>query len=582
MTTADTTQNQKFSSLKADPTRAVARAVTAPLAAASRRPITLGGRIGQTLRELYYSSRVYQLTLRGRPAKLAFRPADLWQGDVDRANAMFQGTFRAAGDEVAAPNQSPWVIAPPSAAWLIEINSFDWLRDFRTAGGRAAKQRARDLTAGWIDACGTWSRLAWRPDIVGRRISAWTNHADYLLEDAPVGFAPRFLESLQIQTKHLRRTARRAPAGAPMIDALTGLACADIAAGHTGRHLAKVIQLLDHELTLQIAPDGGHFERNPTVHHRVLSALVSLRATFEQAGLEPSVALQTAIDRMAPMLRFFRHGDGALALFNGGLEGDRDAVDATLAAANAPGRPHLSASHSGYERISAGRLLVLMDVGVPPPLGVDDQAHAGCLAFEASAGHERLIVNCGTSQNLGGDWQRAMRASAAHSTVTVADTNLAELKADGTIGRRPTDVMVSRRENEDGNQLIEASHDGYARALGYHHHRRLVVDRAGEYIAGEDWLTASDGDPRKSQDQRFAARFHLHPSVRASAQQGGGAILLRSGKGTGWLFQTSGGELSLEESAYLGDGHPRRATQIVLSASISARAILSWALRRVD
>ena len=581
MTTADATQTRKLDSLKAEPKHAAARPVNAPATGVSRRPITWQGRLSQALRELYFASRAYQLTLPGRPIEPALCPTDIWQGDADRANAMFQGTFRAAGDEVSAPNQSPWMIAPPSAAWLSELNSFDWLRDFRSTGGPAAKQRARDLTGGWIEVYGSWSRIAWRPDILGRRVGAWASHAEYLLDDAPVGFAPRFLTSLQAQTKHLRRAVTRAPAGAPMIDALAGLAIANIAFGHTGRHLAKVVQLLDHELTTQVAPDGGHFERNPTVHHHVLRALVSLRATLEQAGLEPSVPLQTAIDRMAPMLRFFRHGDGALALFNGSLEGPREAADATLAVANAPGRPHVSASHSGYERISAGRMLVLMDVGAPPPPGVDDQAHAGCLGFEASVGAERLIVNCGTSQNHGSEWQRSMRATAAHSTVTVADTNSAELKSDGAIGRRPSDVMISRRENEDGNQLIEASHDGYARTLGYHHHRRLVVDRSGEALGGEDWLTASDGNPRRGQNQNFVARFHLHPSVRASAQQGGGAILLRSGKGIGWLFQTSGGELSLEESAYLGDGYPRRTTQIVLSAPISARAILSWALQRV-
>lgn len=560
----------------------MARASIAPPAVASRRPTTLGNRLSQRLRELYYSTRAYQLTLRSWPVKPTLCPTDLWQGDADRANDMFQGTFRAAGDEVSAPNQSPWTVPPPSVAWLCEINSFNWLRDFRAAGGHAAKQCARDLTSRWIDTCGTWSRLAWQPDIVGRRVSAWTSHADFLLEEAPVGFASQFLESLQIQIKHLRRAAARAPAGAPMIDALTGLACADIAFGNTGRPLAKSIQLLDHELMVQVAPDGGHLERNPTVHHRVLCVLLSLRAALQQAGLEASVSLQTTIDRMTPMLRFFRHGDGSLALFNGALEGNRDAVDATLAAANAPGRPLISASHSGYERISAGRMLVLMDVGVPPPTGVDDRAHAGCLAFEVSEGHERLIVDCGTSQNLGGDWHRTMRATAAHSTVTVADTNSAELKTDGTIGRRPTDVIVTRRENKDGNHFIEASHNGYARVIGYHHHRRLVVDRSGNYIVGEDWLTASDANLREGDDQSFAARFHLHPSVRASAQQGGGTILLRSDKGTGWLFETNGGELSLEESAYLANGHPRRTTQIVLSASISVRAILSWALRRVD
>ena len=38
---------------------------------------------------------------------------------------------------------------------------------------------------------------------------------------------------------------------------------------------------------------------------------------------EPPHVLRTARDRIAPMLRFFRHGDGGLALFQGGREAIR-------------------------------------------------------------------------------------------------------------------------------------------------------------------------------------------------------------------------------------------------------------------
>ena len=547
----------------------------------TRKPATRRGRLAQSVRELAYARSVYRFMLSGRVAKPTICPLDIWQGDPDNANAMFQGTFRAAGEEVSAPNDSPWSVVPPSATWLAELNCFDWLRDFRAAGGRAATQRARDLTASWIETHATWSRLAWRPDVLGRRVQAWVSHADFLTVEAPAGFAEGFHESLQLQLKHLHRAATRAPAGAPTIAALVGLAGAEIAYQHRARPRIKALRLLDDELENQILADGGHCERNPMVQHHLLRALVGLRAALQSADLKPTVPLQTAIDRMAPMLRFFRHGDGALALFNGGLEDRRDDIDATLAAANARGRPHVSASHSGYERLSAGQTLVLMDIGGPPPSGTDDRAHAGCLAFEASHGGERLIVNCGTALDRSGDWHSSMRATAAHSTVTVADTNSAQLKKDGTIGRRPVDVIVSRGEDELGNHIVETSHDGYAGALGYRHHRRLILDLSGEGMAGEDWLTASDGHPRRAQEQRFTARFHLHPSVSASLQQGGGAILLRSGKGMGWLFLASGGDLSLEESAYLGDGRPRRTNQIILSAPISAQAILTWALQRV-
>ena len=546
----------------------------------ARPPASLARRLTQATREAAFASRAYALTLRGSGTLPERRPSDIWPGDTDTANAMFQGRFRAAGEEIAIPNEMPWSVAPPSARWLEEMCCFEWLRDFRAAGGPAAAQRARDLTASWILAFGHWSRPAWRADLLGRRLRAWISHGDFLADGAPAGFASRFHASLQQQLRHLRRYAGTAPAGAPTVAALVGLGTAELAYTRRVRPRTRALERLDRALAQQILGDGGHVERNPMVHHRVLRDLVGLRAALRAAGIEPSAGLQSAIDRMAPMLRFFRHGDGALALFNDGLEDSRAAVDSTLAAARADGRPRVSAGQSGYERLSAGRTLVLVDVGAPPPPGLDDRAHAGCLAFEASHGRDRLIVNCGASHRLGGTWHRSMRATAAHSTVTVADTNSAELRRDGRLRRRPAEVVVSRRENEHGAQLVEASHDGYGAALGYHHHRRLVLDASGERIAGEDWLTARGGRARRAEKRTFTARFHLHPSVRASARQGGG-VLLSSGKGAGWLFEVDGGELSVQDSAYLGDGRPRRTRQIALTAPISARAILSWTLSRV-
>ena len=50
-----------------------------------------------------------------------------------------------------------------------------------------------------------------------------------------------------------------------------------------------------------------------------------------------------AVDRAAPLLRFFRHGDGGLALFNGGREGDPQWLDTLLTQADAKGRAPASA-----------------------------------------------------------------------------------------------------------------------------------------------------------------------------------------------------------------------------------------------
>ena len=75
------------------------------------------------------------------------------------------------------------------------------------------------------------------------------------------------------------------------------------------------------------------------------------------------------------MLRFYRHGDGGFALFNGSTESETWLIDVVLTKAEARGKPLMSAPHTGFERVAANRTLVIADGGAPSPVG--QGAHAG-------------------------------------------------------------------------------------------------------------------------------------------------------------------------------------------------------------
>ena len=174
--------------------------------------------------------------------------------------------------------------------------------------------------------------------------------------------------------------------------------------------------------------------RRPLTQLTVLRDLIDIRAALHAGGVETPVDLQTTIEQMAPMLRMFRHGDGGLALFNGAQEGEGWQVETVLQRAGGRPRALSLAPQSGFQRLQAGRTVVLIDAGRPPPPTLAREAHAGTLSFELSIGRQRLIVNCGTHP-AGHRWSRAYRASAAHSTLVVNDTNSSKISADGALSR---------------------------------------------------------------------------------------------------------------------------------------------------
>jgi uncharacterized heparinase superfamily protein len=545
---------------------------------------TTGRRLKAGILSLAFGNPLYSMMLGfSGPRDLALVPPDVWPGDGERGAAMIVGRYHFAGQTVQTENP---LLLPPGVGteFLAGLHGCEWLRDLRAVGTDAARRHARLLVASWVERHDRWQELAWRPDVLGRRLASWLGTHDFFCSSADDLFRARVFASLTRQVRHLGRVLPGELTGAALIAAAKGLLYGSLALPEgEGRHL-QALRLIEKEVARQVLPDGGHVQRCPSIHLAVLRDLVDVRGCLAAARIAIPEALQHAIDRMAPALRFFRHGDGALALFNGGQEGDADLIEAVLTLADARGRPLRSARHSGFERVLAGRTLVIMDAGAPPPAGFDDRAHAGPLSFELSVGRERMIVNCGASLESGSEealaWRRALRGTAAHSTLTLGDSNAFTLADDGGIRRRPDEVTVERQE-ADGAFLIEASHDGYAPTWGLTHLRRLYVAAGGDDIRGEDALSAAEpvtaGLP-------FAVRFHLHPSVQASVIQNGAVALLRTASGAGFRLRASGGHLAIEESIYAGQGEDRRrSAQIVVAGTTgpgTAAAVVKWALRR--
>ncbi|HJU17764.1 MAG TPA: heparinase II/III family protein, partial [Stellaceae bacterium] len=376
------------------------------------------------------------------------------------------------------------------------------------------------------------------------------------------------LESLVAQLRHLWRTASWEQQGAARIRALKGLIAGMAALAGSGGKLGKVARLLAREIQVQLLEDGGHRSRNPSMQLQVLRDLIDARAVLRTAGSEVPGALQEAIARMAPVLRLFRHGDRRLALFNGSFEEDGVLIDLVLAQSETTAPPPVHAPQSGFHRLQAGKSLLIVDAGKPPPRGFDADAHAGALSFEMSHGRERIIVNCGTHR---GARSRLLRASAAHSVLVVADTNSVEIRSDGTLGRAPRTITGEHAEHE-GQQWVVMSHDGYRTRFGLLYARQLFLAADGEDVRGEERLTGRPG-------AKFALRFHLHPSVEAALDREDGA-LLRLPSGARWRLRAAGAEMSLGESIYMGSGEPRKTRQVILGGTVEdGEATVRWALR---
>ena len=523
----------------------------------------------------WFSGLFYSRSLmRRRTKQLAFVPQDSWPGDARRGDSIIRGKFDFAGESIETTDQ-PWQLKQRSGAWLIKLHSFDWLGDLRADGGEHARERARELIGGWVESNGRWRLLPWRPDVLAARLINWLTHAEFVFADREGQLAKAWLDIVARQTRHLRRVAPLVDGAPERLLVFKALIYGSLCLAHERLRLQKWTAALVREVETQIAPDGGHVSRSPAVEFETFRHLIDVREVLRAAQAEVPEAVQNAIDRVAPMVRFFRHGDGGLCLFNDSNEGENWLIDVALSRSEARGKPLASAPHTGFERVAVNRTLVVMDTGTVPQPRFDCHAHAGTLSFELSVGKDRMIVNCGAYIGGRRDWRMAQRRTAAHSTVTINDHDSSEILPGALIGERPRSVAAERVE-ADGNIWIDARLTGYAGIPESIHQRRLYVTATGGDLRGEDTLSGCGNQP-------ISVRFHLHPSVKASSVQDGGSVLLRLPSG-GWRFRATGGETSLQESVYLGvAGEAKRCEQIVVSAATQGgHAQIKWGFTRLS
>jgi uncharacterized heparinase superfamily protein len=528
-----------------------------------------------------------------RADRLLIAPQDLRTADSTRAAEIYASRFAFAGKVVVCDGRSVFEMSPPSEEWAVGLLGFGWLRHLRAAESAITRANARALVDEWITLQGGWHPIAWRPDVLSRRIMSWLSQATMVLNEADVRFYRRFLRSLMRQVRYLRHTAGDARGGVARLQAFIALSYASLCMAGQARRIKGATERLCVELERQILPDGGHTSRNPGAVIELLLDLLPLRQAFASRNIAPPPALLNAIDRMMPMLRFFRHSDGTFGHFNGMGSTPVDLLVTLLAYDETRGAPLNNAPHSGYQRLEAGGSVVLMDTGRPPPVELSLDAHAGCLSFEfSSAKLSLLVVNCGMPATGRENWRQVARATAAHSTVTFNDTSSCHFIESATFRRvlggapmlgGPTHVEVAREDRPDGI-VVRASHDGYADRYGILHERTLVLSADGTRLEGEDLFLPADGSSqlRTTYDQ-FTVRFHLHPSVKANRLTDGHGVMLMAANKEVWTFNAHEDRVELEESVYLaGADGPRRTVQMVIYGHARKVPRILWTIQQAS
>lgn len=518
--------------------------------------------------------------------QLVAAPTDLHACDPYIAEEIREGRFPLAGYVLVTEGQSPFLFQMPTRGFAESLHSFSWLRHVRAERSRDAFASARAIISDWIGRHGsTISGVAWQQDVISRRIIAWLSHSPVVLQDAEPAFYRRFMRSLSRQIRYLERTLSVTPDGEIRLRACIALAMASVSLPTRATAVARHGRRLGQELERQILPDGGHISRNPRVMLDLLLDLLPLRQSYINLGHDIPPALVPAIDRIYPALRFFRHRDGNLALFNGATSTSANELVSVLRYDETAGQPFRTLTHIDYHRLTAGETTIIVDTGKAYSTELSRTAHSGCLSFEMSAGRHRFIVNSGFPRHTGRDYRLLSRSTAAHSTVTVSDTSSCRITQSDCIGpvmtSGVTNATAIRSTGDDGSDLLTAEHDGYAQAFGLIHRREIALSTDGTLITGRDSLLAAQGgQATRRGDRPVVARFHIHPGIELLTESDI-SVLMRAPDGETWRFTSPDNPLVIGEDIFFADASGmRRSSQLEIGFSAAGWGEIRWIIER--
>ena len=548
---------------------------------------------GQNLLERL-SLRFYKLTwrtplhngrLKGKvPLRLLAVPQDPLVGNTARGQSLRLGKFHFQGFDQAVEGLDYAHLALPPAM-TDYIHRFDWLRDLGAATNRAdGAPVAAEIADKWLIANGMKTREpAWRVDSAAWRLMNMAAASPFLLTSTDPIYRSRVINHFARVARHLDQSAPRASNHFAKTLGWAGVVAASLLLPDGKARRAVGESGLEESLSRTVFADGGVVSRSPVQLMELIGLLSLLKQCYLARDEQVPTCLLETLGRAVPALLGLTHSDGGLGAWQGSAHVGPETIEALVAASGVRARPQRQALDWGYQRVSAGNSVLLLDAG-PPPLA--RQSAAGCastLAFELSHGAQRIIVNCGGSALVGATipaaLARGLRTTAAHSTLCIDDSNSTAILAGGQLGKGVTEVGLDRRDVDDSTR-IEASHDGYAKAYGYTHSRRLILRSDGTELRGEDTLLPQ-GKPKDGKPVQV--RFHLGPQIEVTPSDNKLTALLRMDGGSSWAFAAAGGTLTVDDSLWVDEeGCPHPTRQLVITAETGKGGLtIGWQLRHL-
>ena len=309
---------------------------------------------------------------------------------------------------------------------------------------------------------------------------------------------------------------------------------------------------------------GFHKSYNPVFQAQYINNLQEIKNILLYYKIDDIKELNFQINNMTSVLNSLFHKDGSLALFNGSHNCFNKEIIKIIKQVDDLKDINLYSIKNGLAVYGDKYKKIFFDVVKPTNKFINKHLHSGTLSFEFSGKKEKIITNCGSINKVFSKKPEYLKYTAAHSSITLNNTNISELDNKKSYLRIPDNITYESDENEK-KIFFEASHDGYKKNFKKIVKRKIIIYKNENIVFGEDSIM-----PIKlySKNDIYNIRFHLMPHCQCNLTNSKKKVIIKTKNKNTWLFEANS-EVTVEESIYINEENKvEQNKQIVISGFV--------------
>ena len=345
------------------------------------------------------------------------------------------------------------------------------------------------------------------------------------------------------------------------------------------KKLEKISNSIIKNIKVYFNNNGSHKSYNATIQLIALNNLIEIKNMFLYYKVKSPEILDITIFKSGCYLASLFHIDQTMSFFNGSNNFYISQTNKLLNKIDNIKKYNFINIFEGIAVYHDNKKSVFFDAVSPGKYFSKNNLHASTLSIEISFNNEKIITNCGSLETEFNERPDYLKYSAAHSTIILDNTNISEIKGEGSFKKFPKLVELNQFNNDD-EFVIEGLHDGYLPKYGILIKRKVEINKHRNEIKGLDTLVSKKliGKNKLS----YSIRFHLSPNCSCNMTNNKRSIIIKTNKNIVYIFESSS-ELSIEDSIFISDGKKTSQNKQIVINSImkNIKETNNWTLKSV-